>query len=42
VRMCQQADKDREVFISTWGFAVHDDAYGQTCGDINFRGANKA
>lgn len=41
LRMCGQADKDRETFIAKWNFAVHDDAYGRACGDINFRGESK-
>jgi GT2 family glycosyltransferase len=34
-----QADVDRRHFEEKWGFSVTDEAYGQSCGNINFRGA---
>lgn len=36
-----QADEDRRRFEAKWGFSVTDERYGQSCGDINFRGVGQ-
>lgn len=36
--MREQADRDRAYFFKKWGFAVGDCQYGDSAGNINFRG----
>lgn len=39
--MCEQANRDRELFTKKWGFPVDAYEYGQCAVDINFRGGAK-
>lgn len=41
-RMHGQGDSDRAQFLAKWGFAVDSPKYGESCGDINFRGEGEA
>jgi hypothetical protein len=40
-QITSMADVDRARFVERWGFGVSDAAYGEACGDINFRGESK-
>jgi GT2 family glycosyltransferase len=37
-RMRERANQDRAYFQRKWGFAVDSSLYGESCGNINFRG----